>query len=432
MTPTSENQALAQAELALRMVCLDLPYLAGLAHRVEVVCDRRVQMAGVTSFGLIVLHPENFCELSLGDAQFLMAHELMHLALNHHQRMDRSLDRWAYNVVQDFIVNDMLVVELRRFPPHGGLWYRGASQRSVEEIMLDLQRRGVDIRRPTWDPDWEQTKKESFIEGVPDTAVAQGLARAGLLSPQGREPGGLNGPLPYDLISDELSRDWFPKRWQSKGDLVRQEAAKALPQAALLHELGKRDWGISPGLYSSTASAHRSLHIPPWEEAIQSWLESQLPPVRSWGRPSRRTGVRTDVVLPGRRRVGGTLNIVLDTSGSMTRVLAYLLGVLRSFCETLNIPEIRVVQCDTRVTNDERVEPEQLESYRLLGFGGSDMSPAMDLLAQDSEVESVLVITDGAIHYPRQTPPYGVLWAITGGYRFHPPYGLVLNVQEPE
>ena len=63
------------------------------------------------------------------------------------------------------------------------------------------------------------------------------------------------------------------------------------------------------------------------------------------------------------------------------------------------------MQCDVGVTADEWLDPEALLSYKVTGFGGSDMSPAMLQLADDPEVAAVLVLTDGYITFPAAEPP---------------------------
>ena len=95
------------------------------------------------------------------------------------------------------------------------------------------------------------------------------------------------------------------------------------------------------------------------------------------------------------------------------------------------IDEIRLVQCDAAVTGDEMLSPEALANYQVSGFGGSDLSPGMQALAEDARVTATLVITDGDISYPPEEMPYDVLWVITPGANssFNPPYGQVIRMQ---
>jgi predicted metal-dependent peptidase len=180
-----------------------------------------------------------------------------------------------------------------------------------------------------------------------------------------------------------------------------------------------------------TGALHALYHTP-WEAALQKWMESVAPGDRTFARPSRRGADRDDVVLPGRNRVGWTLHIVLDTSGSMTGELPRALGAIASFCESVGVWQVRLLQCDTGVTADEYVELERLAEFEVRGLGGSDMSPALRLLADDPEVEAAVVLTDGEIDYPSEPMPYAVLWAVMTDREdvswFRPPYGQVLGV----
>lgn len=128
------------------------------------------------------------------------------------------------------------------------------------------------------------------------------------------------------------------------------------------------------------------------------------------------------------------MHIVLDTSGSMVEDLAGALGAIGSFCEANNVEDVHILQCDESVTVDEWVAASDLESYEIKGFGGSDMSPAMNLLAEDGSVEAAIVITDGFIYYPDDPVPYDVLWAIVSDWYsdFEPNYGIVVVMPPTE
>ena len=123
---------------------------------------------------------------------------------------------------------------------------------------------------------------------------------------------------------------------------------------------------------------------------------------------------------------------MLDTSGSMTEEIPRALGAIADFCDAVSVDEIRVVQCDTAVTSDEVVSPGELSGYRVGGFGGSDLTPALLTLAADPLVTACVVITDGDIAYPSADMPYAVLWVLpgTGNPGFRPPYGHVVTMQQ--
>jgi predicted metal-dependent peptidase len=158
-------------------------------------------------------------------------------------------------------------------------------------------------------------------------------------------------------------------------------------------------------------------------------MESVAPGERTFARPSRRGADRSDVVLPGRRREGWMLNVIIDTSGSMTEEIPRALGAIADFCEAVAVDQIRLLQCDVAVTSDEQLSPTELAHYQVTGYGGSDLSPAMELLAADPQVRAAAIITDGDVQYPPDPMPFAVLWVVPpGSSGFHPNYGRVVTM----
>lgn len=403
----------------MSLVCAELPHLAGLAHQVELLEDERVASAAVTPTGRVLLNPQWFGELELREATFVLAHELLHLALGHHQRLDFSKEARLSNLAADAVINDMLEVELRMPPPCGGMRVPGARSLSSERLLLTLRSEQVADR-----PSWGMRDGGDVSD---ETALQRSLREAGLLGDRSAS----GDTYFWDLLPEELEREWFLEDTRSRLKRV-ERVQRAIVEANALgafQECISRVWaGTSAGRRRGYLTALETTYQPPWEMALQEWMQGAAPGERSWARPSRRSGTRTDVVLPGRSRRGWTLNIVLDTSGSMVHQHAKLLGVIASYCRGQGVEEVRLLQCDTTVTVDHRVTPEGLEKYQIRGMGGSDMGPAMMRLAEDPEVEAAIVITDGYILYP-SSMPYQVLWALSPPNRsFNPRYGVVVGV----
>jgi predicted metal-dependent peptidase len=402
---------LARLPNCLRLVCASLPHLAGLASAVRLHIDARVPTAAVTRSGRVLVNPSWFGELDMSEAAFVMSHELLHLCLRKHERStgtNAELFNWAH----DYIINDMLVEELGQPVPARGLVCAGARHLSAEQI-VQMIRRGQ-VRGPRRMPRGDMT-------------IA--LEEAGVLPPSSADD---YGPGTGDVLSREQERQLFPdldpEQEEAREQRIRKLAETALSLGALKDridalEQSGRTIPVEEPVKEGLLGLLRSFYRPPWEMALQQWLEAVAPGPRTYARPSRRGADRTDVVLAGRRREGWTLHIVLDTSGSMVSEIPRVLGLIAVFCEGVGVTQIHVLQCDTRVTHDDWVDPEELARYPIAGGGGSDMSPAMRHLAGDPEVEAVLVITDGDISCPSETPPYVVLWALTQESSFDPGYG---------
>jgi hypothetical protein len=406
-----------RARASLRLVCATLPHLSGLAAAVRLYVDDRIPTAAVTRTGRVLVNPQWFGSLDMPSATFVMAHELLHLCLRTHER-SKGTDGEVFNWAHDYIINDILVQELGQPVPANGLAYRGARYLSAEQ-MVQMIRAGR-VQGP---------------RRMPRDPMTIALQEAGLLPPA---PADDYGPGSNDVLSAEAERDLFPDddpaQEEARQRRVEKIAERSLRLGILKDRLERLDQAqahMEEPAAEGLLGILRSYYRPPWEMILQQWLEAVAPGPRTYARPSRRGGDRTDVVLAGRRREGWTLHIVLDTSGSMVSEVPRVLGVLAAFCENVNVTQIHVLQCDTRVTHDDWVDTEELARYPIAGGGGSDMSPAMLHLARDPEVEAVLVLTDGDISYPVSPQPYQVLWALTADSSFDPGYGQILVLPRP-
>jgi len=214
-------------------------------------------------------------------------------------------------------------------------------------------------------------------------------------------------------------------------DEIRRAAAKAAGLAQLKKQLDAAGQPVDVAEPQRGSEMMRALHAAysaPWELAMQRWMDAVAPGERTYARPSRR-GVNSEgIIRPGRQRRGWVLHIVLDTSGSMVQVLPKALGAIAAFCDASHVSDVHLLQCDQEVTSDLWIEPAQLDEFKITGFGYSNMSPAMERLANDPDVEAVLVLTDGYIDIPEREPPYRTLFALIGEYctDYAPAYGEVL------
>src|SRR5262249_28002148 len=151
-----------------------------------------------------------------------------------------------------------------------------------------------------------------------------------------------------------------------------QEAARAMGLKGLMESMAGRGRGHETAGQQDAVAALRGLYRPPWELALQRWMESVAPSDRSYARPSRRGADRRDVALPGRKREGWILHIILDTSGSMIEEIPRALGAIADFCEAMGVEQVRLVQCDTEVGKDEILAPADMVQWQVTGYGGSD------------------------------------------------------------
>ena len=436
--PTPEKLAATNATRALKLVSASLPHLSGLCHSVRVKVTKKYPVAAIGASGLMLVNPRAFSETPLPDLVFVVAHELMHLALDTFGRGGNA-NPHLVNVAHDYVINDILSVELNRGVPLGGLVRPGARQESLETLVTELARDGTTKPGDCWTV---ARKKKPKRKKQPKSAIQQELERAGLVPPEPDEPDEEDDdedecPSGDAMTAEEVAElepDIGPKERSASRDRVRREAVRSVTLKELRSQMDQATGhgaGADPGASRTLMEAIATAYQPPWQLALQHWLDAVSPGPRSYAKPSRRGAERDDgVILAGRKREGWALHVVMDTSGSMINTLPRILGLLASFCEGAGVNQVHIMQCDVGVTADEWIDPAELTSYKITGFGGSDMSPAMDELSDDPEVNAVLVLTDGYVSYPNEEPPYSVLWGLVDGYTtFNPAYGTVVHVK---
>jgi predicted metal-dependent peptidase len=438
--PTAADAAqLKRIAEGLRLVTVPFPYLAGLAAAVRVALDDRIPTMGVFASGRMLANPHFARKLKDNELVFVLAHELLHLALRTHDRAKGS-DRLEFNYAHDYIINDILRNELGfQFIPANGLDMPGARDKSAEEIVLDMRRNANRMQSKTRVFDGESTTVgRMFGPGGQGGKPGKGGKAAGNAQRDKNAAGGEGQSHSRDDAGDVLDeareKQMFPNEaaeQAAQAERIKEVAAKGLALGKAIGAMkGMR--GADGGGQSQVVTALRGLYRTPWEMALQRWIESVAPGERTFIRPSRRGTERADIVLPGRRREGWILNVVLDTSGSMTEEIPRALGAIADFCDSVAIDQVRLVQCDATVTADEMLSPLELARWRVSGYGGSDLSPAMEHLAEDAHVRAVIVITDGDIVFPTEAPPYQVLWVLPPGasMSFRPQYGHVVVMQQ--
>jgi predicted metal-dependent peptidase len=438
------RDALARIHRALRLVTVPFPYLAGLAAAARVALDARVPTMGVFASGRMVANAAFVARLSDADLRFVVAHELLHLALRTHQRA-LGADRMQFNVAHDYIINDLLRAELGvSHVPAGGLDMPGARLRSAEAILLELRRAAP----PPGAAGRSRVRVWSTAGSAGGRGAGSGRGTPGDGTPGDRGPGGGpagpdragderagEGPAEDgDVLADATEREWFGDDAAEQRERARAAEEAARRGAELARALGRlpgavlTQMGLGAGGRSAQVDARRGAWRVPARLALQRGLEAASIGPRTFERPSRRGHAVPDAVLAGRRRDSALLILVLDTSGSMTEALPAALGAIADACDALGIDAVRLVQCDAEVTRDELLEPHALARTRVDGFGGSDLSPALRRLARDPAVHAVVVLTDGDVLLPAEPLPFELTWLLPPHAvpSFRPPQGRVV------
>ncbi|MFE9123932.1 hypothetical protein ACFYOF_00750 [Streptomyces sp. NPDC007148] len=349
-------------EHALSWFVSSYPLLGGVAAGIKLVADAELARAHGISVaavnaeaGEIYINPLRQFEDE--EWRFVLAHEMLHAALRHGDRCG-TRDPYLFNIACDYVINGWLREMQIGTMPEGLLYDADLAGLSAEQV---YDRVAGDLRR---------------------------MRR--LATPRGRGVGDVLG-APLRPPGDYVDLDEFYRRGLAHGlDLHQQQERGFLP-GGLVEEI--------------RALSHPPL---PWDARLARWLYEFVPrpePVRSYARPSRRQSSTPDIPRAGRyfppeEVARCTFGVVLDTSGSMDRVLlGKALGAIASYAGARDVPAARVVFCDAAPHDAGYLPVADIAGrVRVHGRGGTVLQPGIDLLHRGRDFPPgapILVITDG-------------------------------------
>jgi predicted metal-dependent peptidase len=327
----------------------------------EPICSRlNIEVAAVSSMTQeIYVNPK--VTLTEEEYRFVIAHELLHVGLRHEVRI-QGRDPYLWNVACDYVINQWLVeMQVGELPRLG--------------VLLDLSLKGMSA------------------EAIYDLIVTN-LRRF-------RK----SRTFRNDKLGDIL--DTNPEFWAwVEGRNLDQFYRDCLRNGLKYHEESGR--GLLP---SGLVEEIRALALPPipWDVELGHWFDLHFEPLekrRTYARMSRRQSATPDIprpalFVPQSLLDVRTFGVVLDTSGSMDRMLlAKALGAIASYAESRDVPNVRVVFCDAMPYDQGYMDVNEIASaVKVRGRGGTVLQPAFDLLetADDFPKDApILVITDGA------------------------------------
>lgn len=352
-----EHKKMGPIQRAQEWFLSSYPLLGGVAAGFRLVDDPlAVQRMDIPIAAISVHMREIYVNRAAGlteqEWRFVLAHEYLHAALCHEQRLGRR-DPELWNAACDYVINQ---------------WLRDMEVGHMPEGLL-------------FDP----------------------------------ELSGLSAESVYDLLAANLRkyrrmarRDilFGPPDWQGSRDFVDLDAwcRSAIQRGLDYHQVHGRGY-LPEGLVEEI----RALSQPPipWDVKLARWFDERFEPLekrRTYARLSRRQTATPDIPRPSWRveeaaRAGRTFGVLLDTSGSMSRsLLAAALGAIASYSAARDVNRVRVVFCDAAPYDQGYMEAADIAgSVRVRGRGGTVLQPGVELLeqARDFPREApLLIITD--------------------------------------
>jgi predicted metal-dependent peptidase len=334
----------------------------------------------------VYINPEGMRAYALDAQAFILAHEVVHVMMEHpwlHRKylgrgeiagLPFDPDTWGRAV--DYIVNDFLLNSRFKTVPPGGLHDRSIAvwTDGVEEVYRKLYKK--QDGKDEVPPDSED------VFGSPDTLPAPTA-----------EPGA-----------------------QHKAEVVRAfKTAKAR---------GKLPVGLERAIEDAQRTSMN------FRDVIPRFMEGALGKSRrSFRRIDRRMMVQTGAAWPG--WIGtqaGTVVVAVDSSGSIgEEELSLFVGMMRDLIDQARPREVVVLDVDAKVHRERRIhhgyELDAVQAQGIQGGGGTDMGAVFRYLKEKGVTpDCCIVATDG--YTPWGEPPdYPVLWAVTVEDNLPVPHG---------
>ena len=344
------------AELARSWFLSCYPLLGAVAARFCLIADSAVvSRLGVSiaavSCRMAEIYINPYAGLRTEEWRFVLAHEFLHAALQHAERLN-GRHPLLWNLACDFVINDWLLEMHVGCMPNGALYdaqFHGLSAEAVYDRLLPELRR------------YEKLRSGDLVYGQDGTA------------------------------QNAEQMDDFYRRALQRGLQYHESSSRGFLPAGLIEEI-------------------HALFVPPiaWDVRLGTWFVQHFPTEqlhRSYSRISRRQSATPDIPRPAwlhllEPQEEKTFGVVLDTSGSMPRsLLAAALGAISSYSAARNVHAVRLVFCDAAAYDQGVVRPDSLaEAVHVQGRGGTQLQPGIDLLerAEDFPKDApILLITDG-------------------------------------
>jgi predicted metal-dependent peptidase len=397
--------SVVRIQKARTTLLLDHPFFGSLLFRLG--ARARSSIATMATDGVSLFFNPDFVDtLSAAELAGVLAHEVMHPALQHHTRRgDRNPKRW--NMACDYAINPMLIDAGLTLPKDVLLdhRFRGMSAERIYNLLVEEE------NDPTNNGD-TQGQDES-TEGGGESLCKPGEEDDAPQAP--RTPGGigqvLDAPEPVDgkdaSVADQ-AREW---------QIAVEQAENVAKLAGKLPSCGAR-----------SLDAAKAAGVD-WRELLRRAWSETIAADYSWARPNRRH-IWAGLYLPGVTSEGvGEIAIAVDCSGSVNaRQLGLFEAEIRSILAGQRPRLVYVLYFDTEVHKVDTYQAGQPISLAPVGGGGTDFRPCFRWLEERAITPQTLIfLTDLCGTFPGDVPPYPVLWASTETQSV--PFGQVVPME---
>lgn len=404
--PTLLQLAKKRLDKSMFRMFQDFPFWAFLIEKCNVKLtedSKKVPTACIDRKGNIYFNREFFSGLSDNMVHFVLAHEVMHMLLDHHNRLG-GRQAFLWNVAGDVLINEMLQ---DHFTQKG--------------TRLDLSAY-ITSRSFNFDIDHNTATTEEVYELILKNNPPKKKGGGG---GQGEGEGGIQDGS--DLADFEPGEGPEGEDIRTASEDTPQNA-KEWADAGLEAATRSRMAGNCPAFMERQIDKLLNPEIA-WNEVLAYYLRNKFcmkNKSRHTFTPPNRRYLYQDMILTS--RVGKkkpSIAFSIDTSGSMSEQdISKGIAEMDAIRKMYRVP-VYLMEADYTVHRAKWVEPnEQIPSLK--GGGGTSFVPVMDhLKANKPDVDVLVYFTDGYGEFGAD-PGFDVIWVVNSSVQ--PPYGKTIRI----
>lgn len=374
------EQALKIAKISLMMGRLTVCYTTVLFSLKQRITEEIPTAA--TDGKELLINPDFFMKLTPNERLTLLAHETLHVLLDHmHRRGER--DHKLYNVAADYVINGSLK-NAQYTLPTGGLYDPQYDGMTTEQVYNLLNKKS-------------DQQKQALFDKCKD--------------------GSLNG-------NDITYPDQVDPADAVSQDEVTSIILRAMTQAKAM--------GQPPGTLPSEVDIElqRTLNPPlPWHIILQNYLTSFAKEDFTFRKPNRR--FLPDHYLPtAHSEAVCNIAIAVDISSSVTdHEFNVFINKIAEIHATMKPEKITVISFNTKITGIQTLTPEDnpLTKLKFKGRGGTNVTDVLKYLAETKPTVA-LIFTDGEFNQVEpmdKTVP--MVWLIHNAPHWKTKWGRVIH-----
>jgi predicted metal-dependent peptidase len=359
-------EALEKAKIDFMMLP-DTVFYTTILFSLKQEWNNKVSTAGIDGTSLLI-NPDFFLTLNKKERVGLLAHEVMHVALNHITRKGKR-DPKIYNMAGDYVINLLL----KNYTlPNGGLYDTKFTGMSTEQVYDYLIKHSNEI---------------------PDN-------------------------VEFDII--------YPSKEDIKN--IEEKIVNTVLKAVTQTQIHTKGYSNIPS--DSLVILDKTINPKlPWNVILQNYMQQFNKENYSMSRPNRRYA--PEFYLPQLKGEAlCNLTIFVDSSGSvLPKEFSYFISEIDMIKQYLKPGKITVIDFDTKIRNTQKIEYGfDINDLKFTGRGGTSIEPVFKWI-NDNNPDLVLIFTDGDFDMSNllndNLSP--IIWLIHNNKYFKSPIGEIIH-----